>query len=665
MANRGSRAVIRGAVVFSLLSGLLARRASASDVILDHLPPGAIKLDGKILKEWPGTTPSTETIKAGKASATFVAGYDDQGLWIGAEVAKEGPVQRTSAFGPNEDCVSVIVGFPKNGVGKGGSDSVHEVGIYAGVPGSSSGLVKFRAGPLAGKTVDGAKVAEAPRKGGGYSVEAFIPWSSFPDGKKVRAGLRGALRVYDSDGTSIRAIKATGPGSVDAPGSLGFLLIEPEQSLPTALASKKQSLRDITFDVSADFGGDAVNERALFIGRSLYVLGPAFKDGKQWIALDLGADVVAVDTRDATGDGKQDLVLTSRTKVSGVTREAVAVWSFLGAKGNEVPTRVFAHETLVESSTNALRDTIVYGSGKKPTITVAYEKAKGYSVDTYKEPIASDIDPILWPWGTVKERTFAWSGSTFAKEKEVLQKGIAPTPIPLGSEPQPPTVKAPNSEVLPAPSDLVAAAFKQYKKDRGLPPDAIARFEASASVIPGKKGRVGLYGKDLVLATGDGGYVLITMSRFSADKDVIEITAKDLTGDGRDDIIVRGIIRAKLTGPGAADRDVLREVMFIYSPKAQAAAKGAPGGMALNPVFGVETSRAMGKDLVEANFRIITAKGSSPGKIELMKGSTKGFGKTNWPFTTEQPTPGIEPLLLPWGSETTITYLWNGERFAR
>lgn len=632
---------------------LIPRVSRAADVILDHLPKGAIKLDGKTGKEWPGTTTASETIKAGKASATFVAGYDDDGIWLGAEVAKDGAIARTLQFGPNEDCVSLIIGFPKNGVGKGASDEVHEVGIYAGVPGSSSGIVKFRAGPLAGKTIDNAKIVEAPRKPSGYSVEAFIPWSAFPQGKKVRAGLRGALRMYDGDGSSIRAIKATGAGSVESPSALGYLLIEPEQTLPQALASKKQTFKDATFDVSADLGGDAVNERALFLGRSLYVLGPGYKEGKQWLALDLGADVVAVDTRDATGDGKQDLVLTTRAKSSGVTREAVAIWSFLGAKGAEVPTRVFSHETLVESGSNALKDTITYGTGKKPTITVAYEKAKGYTVDTYKEPIASDVDPILWPWGTVKERTFVWNGSAFLKDKEVAQKGTLPT-----AAMEPPTVKAPNSEVLPAPSDLVAAAFKQYKKEKGLAPDAISRFEASANVVPGKKGRAALYGKDLVVATGDGGYAVITMSRFAIDKDVIEITAKDLTGDGRDDLIVRGILRAKLTG-GGTEKEVLREVMFIYAPKVQGS------GVALVQVLGVETSRAMGKELAEANFRIITAKGSTPGKIEIMKGSAKGFSKTNWPFAKEEPSPGLDPLLLPWGSESSVTYTWNGEKFAR
>jgi len=651
------RTPMRPLLVLSLVSPLVllpqwARRARAADVILDHLPPGAIKLDGKIGKEWPGTTPASETIKSGKVSANFGAGYDDKGIWIAADVAKEGSIARTSAFGPNEDCVGLVIAFPKNGAGKPGEGmTVHEVGIYAGVPGSSSGAVRFRGGPNSGKTISGAQIVEAPRKGGGYTVEAFIPWSAFAEASKVRAGLRGALRVYDGDGTSIRAIRATAAGSVESPAGLGNLLIEPEQSLPQALASKKQSLKDVTFEISADVAGDALNERLLFIGRQLYVLGPAYKEGKQWLAMDLGVDPVSIEARDANGDGKADLLLTTRVKAGATTREAMSVWVFGGTKGSELPAKQFAHETLVQSGSDSIRDLISF-SGKKLTIT--YDKPKGFTVDTYKEPVATDIDPILFPWGTVKERTFAWNGSTFVKDKEVTQKGIAPTAPAVVEAP-----KTPMGTPLPPPSDLVNAAIKQFKKDKGLPESATARIETDATIVPKKKGRVALFGKDLVIATGDGGYATISMARFASDKDIIEITARDLTGDGRDDIIVRGILRAKLTGPGTADKEVLREVMFIYQPKAQGT------GLAINQVFGVETSRAIGKDLVEANFRIVTAKGSSPGKIEIMKGSAKGFSKANWPFNTEQPSPGLEPLLLPWGADSTITYAWDGAKFAR
>lgn len=639
----------RSLLAVTLVLGTLgfSRSARAADVILDHLAPGAIKLDGKV-KEWPGTNPGNETVKAGKVTATFFAGYDDSGLWVGAEVAKTGGIA-------DGDCVSLTVAFPRSGVAKGGEGlSAYEVGFYPGKPGSASGTVKLRSG--SGKTLDGAKIIEANRSGGGYTLEGFVPWSAFPEGKKTRAGLRGALRAYDANG----AIKATGGGSVDAPGSLGFLLTEPEQSLPAALASKKQNFKDISFEVLADVTGDPLDERMFFIGRSLYVLGPGFKEGKQWLGVDLGADVVGVEARDVTADGKSDLLLTTRSKDGSTTREALSVWAFSGA----VPTRVFSHENLVSSGDNALKDLITFAGGKKPSITVTYDKPKGFTVDTYAQPIASDIDPILFPWGAVKERTFVWNGALFTKDKETAQKAIAPKPVgdppkagPASGETGKGFEPTKPAEPLPPAGDLVVLAIKQFKKDKGLAADATPRIETPATVIPGKKGRAELFGRDLVIATGDGGYAVLGLNRFASEKDVVEITAKDLTGDGRDELIVRGMLRAKLTG-GATEKEVLREVMLVYSPKPQGK------GLALVPVFGAETGRTIGSDYVNTDFRIITAKGSTPGKIEIMKGKAKGFTKATWPFTKEEPTPGLEPILLPWGSETSIVYSWSGDKFS-
>ncbi len=145
------------------------------------------------------------------------------------------------------------------------------------------------------------------------------------------------------------------------------------------------------------------------------------------------------------------------------------------------------------------------------------------------------------------------------------------------------------------------------------------------------------------------------MPRFASEKDVMEVVAKDLTGDARDELIVRGIVRAKLTGPGG-EKEVLREIMTIYSPTP----KGA--GLALNPVLTIETARAMESSRIDAQFRIITAKGKEPGKIEIMRGSAKGWSEKTWPFGKEADT-GVEPLVLPWGKD--VVYSWNGEKFAR
>lgn len=640
-----------GGLVATSGVGALVGPAHA-DLILDHLAPNTVKIDG-LVKEWPGTTTAGEVVKAGKLSATVVAGYDDKGVWFGAEVQKSGPMGRTSAFGPNEDCVSLVIAFPKGGVGKGGaSDYVtYEVGAYAGVPGSSTGLVKFRAGPNAGKAIDGAQIVEAPRKGGpGYGVEAFVPWSAFPEAKKARVGLRGAVRVYEGDGTTLRAIRATGPGSLEAPGALAYLPTEPEQSLPAALAQKKLSWKDVSWDVTADLLGDGLHERALFVGNHVFVLGPTYKEGKQWIVFELLGEPTAVEARDVTLDGHAELLITTRVKAGAVTREALSVYSMTGAKNAETPLRVFAHETSIASGGNALVDVVVFGgTAKKPTATVTYQPAKGWDVASYKEPISVDVDPILFPWGPVKERTFAFTGVHFTKDKETAQKAAEVPPVTVAKPPEPTAPKP------LATSELVGMALDQYRKEKGLPKGSAPRVEADAVLIPGKKGRAAVFGKDLVLATGEGGYFVVSMARFQTDKDVMEVVAKDLTGDGRDEIVVRGIVRAKLTGPGG-DKEVLREVMTIYSPSP----KGS--GLALAPVLTVETARAMDSSRVESQFRIVTAKPGVPGKIELLRGTAKGWTEKTWPFPKDDGA-GIDPLVLPWGKD--VTYTWNGEKFVK
>jgi hypothetical protein len=626
-----------------------ARAAYASELVLDRLAPGAIKLDGKT-KEWPPSTPASESIAPGGGSAEVHAGYDEVGLWIAAEVHKSGPVAHSATMGDGDDCVSLVIAFPRENQVKSAPDRTsYEVGFYPGQPGVSTGGVRFRGG----SGIAGAKIIEAPSKDG-YTVEGFVPWSAFPEAKRVRAGLRGAMRVYFGNGSRNVGIRATAVGSGE---TLPALPIEPEVSLPTALASRKQSLRDVRWDVSADFMGESMDERLLVVGDAFYLLGPNVREGKQWMAFDVGGSVAGLEVRDVTGDGKADLLVTTKVYAGSSKREALSVWSFVGEK----PTRVFAHETAIEGANGEwLRDQIAFGAGKKPSIAITYAAPKGFSVDRYREPTASDVDPILLPWGAVKERDFVWSGGMFVRDREVAQKAevarnpaAPPSSISIATT-GPAASAAPTGAKSPA---VIApdanAAIARFVKDRAIV--GTPRWESSVE-LGGTGGKAALYGRDLVVAPGGGAFAFVTMSRYAKDADVLEVVAKDVTGDGRDDFLVRGLVRASVEGPGGS-REVVREILTIYVTTGTAS---AGGGFSLRPLGAFELSRAVGDAKVESSYRVLAGK---PPTLEISRGSAKGWTEKTWPFGAERKT-DVEPVLLPWAARSTARWTFRGDGFS-
>ncbi len=74
--------------------------------------------------------------------------------------------------------------------------------------------------------------------------------------------------------------------------------------------------------------------------------------------------------------------------------------------------------------------------------------------------------------------------------------------------------------------------------------------------------------RDIVIfgrATQNGtGYAASTPQQFASASDVLEVTARDVTGDGKAEILVRGTIHANGPGGDKVDRDVL--LVFQVSP---------------------------------------------------------------------------------------------------
>jgi hypothetical protein len=133
------------------------------------------------------------------------------------------------------------------------------------------------------------------------------------------------------------------------------------------------------------------------------------------------------------------------------------------------------------------------------------------------------------------------------------------------------------------------------------------------------------------------------------------MSARDLTGDGDADIIVRGerrLTSAKGTKPATADSDV----MFVYTLQ----------GETLTRVFGIETEREQGNKRVQGMVQFVPSSDGKSFDILSAPGRASGWTKRTYPWAQEEPGSGdIEPLLLPWGGVTSVRYSWNGSQFVK
>jgi hypothetical protein len=600
------------------------------------------KLDG-VLREWHARAPAKETISgntSGLGLDVAVQSGDDT-LWVAAEIA-DARLTRSGKHAPTDDHVTLTIAFPSGR----GALKAYEVGFWPGVPGSAPGAVKWTAGPSAGQNVAGAKLVENDVKGG-VTFEATLPWSSFPDA--IRVGMRAAFRYHDSDAA---AVLGTGGGTVDHPQDLPALPIAAEQAVVDGLLEQKGLAgTKPKIDVYADVAGDDRKERISVFGRFFTICGPGYRKGHQFFWRELAGDIVALETKDVTGSGKEALLVRRRIPQGTSTHEVVEVWSIPG--GSEEPTTIFAQQIGITSADGKNRVSNAARFGAKE-IEVMTEPAVGWDAGSFRETIAGDIEPILLPWGPVRSRTFKLEGGKFVKASEVAQAAAAaPARAAAGGgaqRPEPardvPTQKG---------GDLGKQVLEAYLKDAGVPAGAKPRFDLEVNVDgDAKPERVALFGRDIVVLgpgfKGGTGYARLTLSQFEDDRDVSELTARDMNGDGAAEILVRGARHAKSPAGDRIDIDAL----FIYTARAGT----------ITRVFAIETGREMAGKRVQGLVQFVPARSGKGFDIDVRPGSAKGWTQQTYPWPQDRPGGSVEPLLLPWGGVPGLRYTWNGTQFA-
>lgn len=618
--------------------GLGSRDAAAA------LATGALRID-KVEKaptidglpsEWPRDLGKLVAVKGAPSAADLAAKaavtYDDKAFYVAVDVTDD--VLRGGGDG---DKVEWIVDV-------GGTTTT--VVLTPGTPGKSAGKATVK-----GTAVKDAKVVEAPRKGG-WSLEASIPFAAIAGASTTRIGLKGGVFVHDADGSStVEAIA----GTTSKLDTLAALLTTAEQSLVDGLVKDKK-LGEPTFDLVANVTGDALTERVTVFSQHLTVVGPGFRKGTEFYWNDMAVSgstmtVERVQTKDLDGDGRDELVLLKRFTKSGqkTKRDVLQVMTFSGGETAEV---AFQHEVGIENAKGSIKNEVAFTTdGGKPALVIKPGVAKGLEEKSYDEATEGSFDPVLLPWGTIDSQTYKWKGKTLTKvaEKTHAKPALEPAKPIEGKAPSPPSTGPEKATTKPKEhnSDKVLELFKKDRKATGTPKHDLRADCAEGSETE----RIVVFGRDLAVFgpgfKGGTSYVFMTLP-VAAASDLKSVAVKDVTGDGKAEIVVRGILKAK--GPNKEDVD--REIEFVYRVSSEGVKR----------VFAAEISRTIGKQSIVGAIAYAAAK--SDRRVVLSAGKAVGFTKESYPFNQDASgVGGIEPLLLPWSDKKELRYRWTGSAF--
>jgi hypothetical protein len=635
------------ALGFSVLVSALPALAGGGTMIVPEPMEGEkVRIDGD-LREWPNKMTELGTTLSGSGGhAAVTLGYDEASIYVVLKLSDK-HIVRTAAAGESEDHATLVLAFPH-----GRDFNTYELELFPGNPGKVAGVVKLK-----GSTVSGAKIVEAPSKGG-LSVEAQIPWSAFPDAAKVRVGLRAAVTYTDADAPgSVSSIISTASGRSGR--ALPPLLLESEEGLESQLL-KPKGLVSAAREAYGNVAGDGMVERVAVFGDSLAIVGPHFRGGKEFYFADLGVKDASMVTHlqlvDFDGDGHDEIVIQKRIGAPDKYREIITVTK-VGT--DDTPFQAFAQEVGIKTPDGKIENHVSYKNG---AIEVSQGESEGFDPATYAEVTPSDMGAALMPWESVGSRTFKWQGKGFEKTDETpftpksgggsgkvakTHKKSHKTRAKSDEPPPPPVPRAPTSD------ELLDRVYALYRKDRGV--GGKPSFDFVTDVAGGREPeRVLIHGKDIVVF-GKGfrnglSYAFITIG-VNDPKDIVDATARDLTGDGKAEIIVRAVLHAKASKALGGDM-VDRRALMIYGIKDDALVR----------VFGAETSRAVGDN------QVLGAVAFEPGKrgvdIELRPAHALGWTEKSYPFPADTTTAGgLEPLLLPWGDAGKRTYHWNGSAY--
>jgi hypothetical protein len=625
-----------------------------------------IRLDGQP-KEIPGSWTSLEVLISGKrpkGGAAFAQGaiaYDDSNLYVAMRL-EDDKIVRTAAAGPNEDHATLSIAFPL----KNRSYRSYQVDLFPGNPGKLPGVVK-----IGDSRVSGAELVEAP-DGDGLTFEAKVPWSAFPESGRIRVGLRAALRYADYTAPGRLGVVVATSAAREG-NAMPALLTESEYPLIAGMLREKGISAEPAREAFGNVGGDSTWERVALFDKFLVILGSRFHEGKEFVMTELFISrpkaVQRMELVDFDGDGPSEILLVYRVGSQDEYREVLQV---LKVKPDESLTAAFVHEVGMKSAAGELHNQVrVVQKGGKAQLEIAQGDAEGYEKQGYAEPKPSDMPACFLPWDTIKDRTFAWDSSDFKQTVETKQspkaagKKRAASVAARSSEGRAAADDADVSTSFgrnaappprpPSAEEMLDKVYALYRKDRGVKSKK-PRFDFVTDVAASDDNeRILVHDKDIVCfgkAFRDGASYVYTTIGVSSPDDIIDMTARDLTGDGKAEVLVRAVIHAK-SSKELENKSVDRLVFMVFQIKEDG----------IKRIFAAETGRVFDGHFMLGGLRLV--EGNRGLDIEILAGRAHGFTKNTYPFPEDTaPAGGFEPLSLPWGSLGSRRYRFDGSKYA-
>lgn len=614
-----------------------------------------VQMDG-VLREWPaGFAP---LLQAGaKTQSSVLVGYDEEFLYFAAKI-KDSNLVRTKSGSKGEDRLSLSLYVPAFR----GQPQTHTIDVYPGLPGKLPGLVK-----VDGKTVSEAEAVENPNDGG-FFLEARVPLSAIFQRGLVLVGWRGVISYNDAATAGrVKSVSKTGEGQG---AGMPPLTMEAETGIAQALLEAKGLRFTPDREVLADLTGDGQPERVALYGHFLSIVGPGYKQGKQFYYNELDVEsakqITQLAARDFNGDSKDEIVLRKRLGSTDKYREVLQV---LQLGPDDAPLQVFGHELSIVTPAGRIENKLtIQGQGKASKIVIEQDKVKGFDAGNFNEPlIGGAFASALMPWDSAKSRTFAWQGKGITQVDEASwqppmsapSRRATDTSTTVGSatraEPSGGAVAAPPPPRAPNADELLDRVYALYKQDRGVKRTSRPSFDFVTDVVgDGQMERVLIHDRDLVVF-GKGfkqglSYTYLTIGVKEA-QDILSVTTRDLQGDGKAEILVHAVLNAQASASLGGDI-VGRQALFIYEVQ----------GETLKRIFAAETGRSLKKD------RILGAVAFLPNgrglEIELRAGRALGWTEKNYPFPEDRhPAGGLEPLILPWSTLGARHYTYTGGEY--